>query len=88
MSASNPSARDRILAAAAGQIAREGIDGVRIARIAMEAGVSTALVHYHFDTRDALLAEALDYSYAHAGDARISSGRAARRRRTPSAFSR
>jgi AcrR family transcriptional regulator len=67
-------ARDRILAAAAGQIAREGIDGVRIARIAMEARVSTALVHYHFETRDALLAEALDYSYAHAGDARISSG--------------
>jgi AcrR family transcriptional regulator len=69
-----PSARDRILAAAAGQIAREGIDGVRIARIAMEARVSTALVHYHFETRDALLAEALDYSYSHAGDARISSG--------------
>jgi AcrR family transcriptional regulator len=69
-----PSARDRILAAAVGQIAREGIDGVRIARIAMEAGVSTALVHYHFATRDALLAEALDYSYVHAGDARIAGG--------------
>jgi len=69
-----PSARERILAAAVGQIAREGIDGVRIARIAMEARVSTALVHYHFETRDALLAEALDYSYGHAGDARISSG--------------
>jgi AcrR family transcriptional regulator len=68
------SARERILAAAVGQIAREGIDGVRIARIAVEAGVSPALVHYHFATRDALLAEALDYSYAHAGDARISSG--------------
>jgi AcrR family transcriptional regulator len=66
-----PSARERILAAAVRQIAREGIDGVRIARIAMEARVSTALVHYHFDTRDALLAEALDYSYAHAGEARI-----------------
>jgi AcrR family transcriptional regulator len=62
------------LAAAVEQIAREGIDGVRIARIAMEAGVSPPLVHYHFATRDALLAEALDYSYAHAGDARISSG--------------
>lgn len=68
------SARERILAAAVGQIAGEGIDGVRIARIAVEAGVSPALVHYHFATRDALLAEALDYSYAHAGDARISSG--------------
>jgi AcrR family transcriptional regulator len=69
-----PNARERILAAAVHGIAREGIDGVRIARIAMAAGVSTSLVHYHFDSRDALLAEALDYSYAHAGDARISSG--------------
>ncbi len=66
-----PSARERILAAAVGQIAREGIDGVRIARIAMEARVSSALVHYHFETRDALLAEALDYSYQRAGEARI-----------------
>ena len=64
-------ARERILAAAVGQIAREGIDGVRIARIAMEARVSSALVHYHFETRDALLAEALDYSYQRAGEARI-----------------
>jgi AcrR family transcriptional regulator len=68
---SKPTARERILAAAVGQIAREGIDGVRIARIAMEARVSSALVHYHFETRDALLAEALDYSYHRAGEARI-----------------
>jgi AcrR family transcriptional regulator len=67
---SKPSARDRILAAAARQIAREGIDGVRIARIAMEARVSSALVHYHFETRDSLLAEALEYSYVHAGEVR------------------
>jgi AcrR family transcriptional regulator len=71
---SRRTARERILAAAVEQIAREGIDGVRIARIATQAGVSPALVHYHFATRDALLAEALDFSYAHAGDARISSG--------------
>ncbi len=68
---SKPRARERILAAAVRQIAREGIDGVRIARIAMEARVSSALVHYHFETRDALLAEALDYSYQQAGEARI-----------------
>ncbi|MBV8218863.1 MAG: TetR family transcriptional regulator C-terminal domain-containing protein [Solirubrobacterales bacterium] len=68
------SARERILAAAVGQIAREGIAGVRIARIATAARVSPALVHYHFATRDSLLAEALDYSYLHAGDARIASG--------------
>jgi AcrR family transcriptional regulator len=66
--------RERILAAAVRQIASEGIDGVRIARIATEARVSPALVHYHFATRDALLAEALDYSYMHAGEARITSG--------------
>jgi len=47
---------------------------VRIARIAMDAGVSSALVHYHFATREALLGEALEYSYEQAGDVRISSG--------------
>lgn len=67
-------ARERILAAAVRRIAREGIDGVRIARIAIDAGVSNALVHYHFSSREALLAEALEYSYAHAGDARIADG--------------
>jgi AcrR family transcriptional regulator len=64
-------ARERILAAAVGQIASDGIDGVRIARIAMRAGVSTSLVHYHFETRDALLEQALDYSYELAGDVRL-----------------
>lgn len=67
-----PPARDRILAAAVRRIAREGIDEVRIAKIAMDAGVSSSLVHYHFATREALLAEALEYSYAEAGDVRIS----------------
>ncbi|MGH2858589.1 MAG: TetR/AcrR family transcriptional regulator [Solirubrobacteraceae bacterium] len=69
-----PPARERILAAAVRRIAREGIDGVRIARIAMDAGVSTALVHYHFATREALLAQALEYSYELAGDARVETG--------------
>ena len=71
---SRPSARDRILAAAVRRIASEGIDDVRIARIAMDAGVSSSLVHYHFETREALLAEALEYSYMRAGDVRISNG--------------
>jgi AcrR family transcriptional regulator len=74
-----PPARERILAAAARRIAREGIDGVRIARIAMDAGVSSSLVHYHFHSREALLAEALEYSYAHAGDVRIQRGTAGAR---------
>ncbi len=61
------SARERILDAAVERIATDGIDAVRIARIAMDARVSTALVHYHFATREALLAEALEHSYETAG---------------------
>jgi AcrR family transcriptional regulator len=64
-------ARERILAAAVRRIALEGIDAVAIARIARDAGVSSSLVHYHFDSRESLLAEALDYSYAHAGAVRL-----------------
>ncbi len=67
-------ARERILAAAVERIARDGIDGVRIARIAMAAGVSTSLVHYHFETREALLEQALEYSYELAGDVRLGAG--------------
>jgi AcrR family transcriptional regulator len=67
-------ARERILAAAVERIAAEGIDEVRIARVAMDAGVSPSLVHYHFETREALLAEALEYSYERAGDNRIGEG--------------
>ena len=33
----------------------------------MEAGVSASLLHYHFASRDALLAEALEHSYELAG---------------------
>ena len=62
--------RERILDAAVHRIAADGIDAVRIARIAMDAGVSTALVHYHFETREALLAEALTHSFDRAGDTR------------------
>jgi AcrR family transcriptional regulator len=69
-----PAARERILAAAVQRIASDGIDDVRIAWIAMDAGVSPPLVHYHFDSRETLLAEALRYSYTRAGDARISGG--------------
>lgn len=68
--AARASARARILDAAVRLIAREGIDDVRIARIAMEAGVSPALLHYHFASRDALLAEALEHAYELAGATR------------------
>jgi AcrR family transcriptional regulator len=56
-------ARDRILQAAVELIAERGIGGARIAQIAKAAGVSTALVHYHFRTREVLLRETLDYAF-------------------------
>ncbi len=62
--------RERILDAALERIAGDGIDAVRIARIAMDARVSTGLVHYHFATREALLAQALEHSFEKAGDVR------------------
>ena len=59
-----------ILEAACDVIAEQGIEDVRIARIATLAGVSPALVHYHFETREALLAEALEHSFELLGDFR------------------
>jgi AcrR family transcriptional regulator len=62
--------RDRILDAACDVIAESGMEDVRIARIATLAGVSPPLVHYHFATREALLAEALEHSFELLGDFR------------------
>jgi AcrR family transcriptional regulator len=64
-------ARDRILEAACDLIAEKGIDDVRIARVAMRAGASTALVHHYFSTREELLEEALIHSFDKAGDERF-----------------
>ena len=68
------SARTRILDAAVKLLAREGVNAVRIARIANEAGVSPALLHYHFASRDALLTEALEHAYELAGTIRTGPG--------------
>jgi len=54
--------RRRILAAAAGRIAEDGLAKVRMATIARAAGVSTGLLHYHFATKERLFAEVLGYS--------------------------
>ncbi len=64
-------ARERILEAACDLIAAEGIDEVRIARVAMRAGASTALVHHYFSTREELLEQALLHSFEAAGDERF-----------------
>ena len=57
-------ARQRILAAAAECIVRDGLAQVRMASIARTAGVSAGLLHYHFDTKELLFGEVLKYSHA------------------------
>lgn len=64
-------ARERILEAAADLVAAEGIDNVRIARVAMRAGASTALVHHYFSTREELLEQALLHSFEVVADERF-----------------
>lgn len=43
-------------------IAREGTDGLRMGTVAAEAGISSALIHYYFATRDDLLMQAFDHA--------------------------
>jgi AcrR family transcriptional regulator len=64
----------RILDAACDLIAEEGIDDVRIARVAQRAGASTGLVHHYFSTREELLEQALIHSFERAGDERFGEG--------------
>lgn len=58
-----PDTRTRILEATAQCIADDGIAAVRMATIAKQAGVSTALLHYHFATKEHLFESVLRYSY-------------------------
>jgi AcrR family transcriptional regulator len=51
-----------ILEAACRVIVREGAHGLRMATVAREAGVSKALVHYYFATRQELLRHAFTFT--------------------------
>ena len=62
-------ARQAILSAACDVIAEAGLENVRMRMVAERAGVSTALLHYHFANRDTLFLAALKYSFANAGAA-------------------
>jgi AcrR family transcriptional regulator len=63
--------RERILESAAELISEEGIDEVRIARVATRARVSTSLVHHYFSTREELLTGALMLSFDLAAEERF-----------------
>lgn len=53
-------ARARIVDAGVRCLAREGVGGASMAAIALEAGVSKALLHYHYHDRSTLLAEIVE----------------------------
>jgi AcrR family transcriptional regulator len=60
---SERNADERILDAALVCFARSGFHGATMQQIALEAGVSKALVHYHFQTKDQLLVEVQSRSF-------------------------
>jgi AcrR family transcriptional regulator len=59
--------RAEILDAAVGVVLERGFAGTRVVDVADALGISSGLVHYHFDSKDELLAETL----RHAADADI-----------------
>jgi TetR/AcrR family transcriptional repressor of nem operon len=63
---SKPSRREqsheRILEAASRAVCREGYSGVGVAAVMKEAGLTHGGFYAHFDSREALLAEALEYA--------------------------
>src|SRR3954462_7134836 len=52
--------RERILRAAARAVRKQGYEGVGVADVMKEAGLTHGGFYAHFDSRDALLAEAAD----------------------------
>jgi AcrR family transcriptional regulator len=57
---SDPSTKERILEAAERLFARKGYGGTGLREIVKEAGVSVAMVNYHFGSKEALLEAVLD----------------------------
>ncbi|MGG8409040.1 TetR/AcrR family transcriptional regulator [Streptomyces sp. 12297] len=53
--------RTAILEGAARVIARRGVRGLRVEELATEAGVSTALIYYHFKDRAGVLHHTLEF---------------------------
>src|SRR5262245_57729558 len=56
--------REEILAATVAEIEATGMSSLRVADIASSLGVSSGLVFYHFDTKDALLVAAFEFAVA------------------------
>lgn len=76
---------ERILDTASRAIRRAGFQGVGVADIMKEAGLTHGGFYAHFASRDALLAEALVYAGQHSAE-RVSKGNAAREAEGASPF--
>ncbi|MFD7026749.1 TetR/AcrR family transcriptional regulator [Streptomyces sp. NPDC059917] len=59
--------RTSIMEGAARVIARRGVRGLRVEELAAEAGVSTALIYYHFKDRAGILRATLEFINDRAG---------------------
>jgi AcrR family transcriptional regulator len=57
-----PDRPDEILAAACAAIVERGFSETRVGDIARAAGTSTGTIHYYFDSKDAVLVEALRWA--------------------------
>ena len=62
----DPSARERIVDAAAAVVAAEGVHGATVRRIAGEAGVSTGFITHYFEDKGELMLEVLRRTNARA----------------------
>jgi AcrR family transcriptional regulator len=54
--------REEILVATVAEIERSGMSALRVADVAKSLDVSSGLIFYHFETKDALLVQALEYA--------------------------
>jgi AcrR family transcriptional regulator len=62
LGAPSPSRRAHLLEAACRCIATRGLESARVADIAAAAGVSPAVVHYYFSSKEEILLRALEYA--------------------------
>jgi TetR/AcrR family transcriptional regulator, transcriptional repressor for nem operon len=63
--ADKAASHERIVSAAARRIRRDGVDGVSVAELMNEVGMTHGGFYRHFDSRDDLVAEAIDAALAH-----------------------
>ena len=74
----NPAARGRLLDAAVHLFAEQGVAGTTVAEIAKRAGVTSAMVHYYFMTKDQLLDAVVEEKLIGQFSALIAGGRDAK----------